>query len=202
MGHQLTRMAAMQTAEYIMEKMSKVRSFPKVEDLWECALNEVTLQGLYLEFGVYAAHSINFLSNAKKETIFYGFDSFEGLPEDWRTGYPRGMFKCELPEVNDNVVLIKGYFDESLPNFIKEHSETCAFIHVDCDLYSSTKTVLDNLKNQIKAGTIILFDEYFNYPGWQEGEYKAFQEFIMENQLHYEYLAYRNTHEQVLVKIL
>ena len=202
LSHQLTRIAAMQTAEYIMHNMIKVKAFSKVEELWSYALNEVTLQGMYLEFGVYSARSINFMSNIKQEEKFYGFDSFEGLPEDWRTGYHKGTFKCNLPNVNENITLIKGYFDETLPEFVKEHSETCAFIHVDCDLYSSAKTVFDYLKNQIQAGTIILFDEYFNYPGWQDGEFKAFQEFVEENQIRYEYLAYRNTHEQVLVRIL
>lgn len=105
-----------------------------------------------------------------------------------------------LPQVNKNVRLVKGWFNETLPAFIKEHSEPCAFIHVDCDLYSSTKTIFDNLKNQICTGTVIAFDEYFNYPGWQEGEYKAFMEFIAWSGLEFEYIA-RTDAAQVAVKI-
>ena len=128
------------------------------------------------------------------------------MPEDWRGDsrfdLQKGAFNLngKLPKVNKNVRLIKGWFNETLPEFVKAHPEPCAFIHVDCDLYSSTKTIFDNLKNQIVSGTVIAFDEYFNYTGWQEGEYKAFMEFIEGNHLEFEYIA-RTEHEQVAVKI-
>jgi len=136
------------------------------------------------------------------DKVIYGFDSFEGLPETWRDGFEKQAFNLNdnLPQVNENVRLIKGWFNETLPEFIKEHPEPCAFIHVDCDLYSSTKTIFDSLKNQIVSGMVIAFDEYFNYPGWQEGEYKAFMEFVEEKHLEFEYIA-RTEHEQVAVKI-
>ena len=140
------------------------------------------------------------------DKIIYGFDSFEGLPEDWRYD-PRldllkGAFNMKgiLPQINPNVRLIKGWFNETLPEFVKAHPEACTFIHVDCDLYSSTKTIFDNLKNQIVSGTVIAFDEYFNYPGWQQGEYKAFMELVEENNFEFDYVA-RTEHEQVAVKI-
>lgn len=75
------------------------------------------------------------------------------------------------------------------------------FLHIDCDLYSSTKVVFDFLKNQIVKGTVIVFDEYFNYPGWQNGEFKAFKEFVIQNNVEYEYLTYNRYHEQVAVII-
>lgn len=68
------------------------------------------------------------------------------------------------PKVRENVRLIEGWFDDTLPQFIKDHSEDCSFIHVDCDVYSSTKTIFQFLNNKIK-NTIIVFDEFFNYPG-------------------------------------
>ena len=106
----------------------------------------------------------------------------------------------KLPPVRENVRLIKGWFNETLPEFVKAHPEPCAFIHVDCDLYSSTKTIFDNLKNQIVSGTVIAFDEYFGYPCWADGEYKAFMELIEENNLEFEYIA-RTNGMQVAVKI-
>ncbi len=57
------------------------------------------------------------------------------------------------------------------------------------------------LKDQIVPGTIILFDEYFNYDGWEQHEHKAFREFIEETNLNFTYLAYNQYHEQVLVRI-
>ena len=75
-------------------------------------------------------------------------------------------------------------------------------MHIDCDLYSSTKTVLENFHSRIKTGTIIVFDEYFNYPGWQEGEYKAFVEYIEKSDFSFEYIGYCRYHQQVALKIV
>ena len=155
-----------------------------------------------MEFGVFAGNSINLISSTLPDKVIYGFDSFAGLPETWRDGFDKASFNRDgnLPQVNENVRLVKGWFNETLPEFVKEHSEPCAFIHIDCDLYSSTKTIFAELKNQIVSGTVIAFDEYFNYPGWQEGEYKAFMEFIAWSGLEFEYIARTNS-EQVAVRI-
>ena len=74
-------------------------------------------------------------------------------------------------------------------------------LHIDCDLYSSTNTVLTALADRIGVGCVIVFDEYFNYPGWESGEYRAFQEFIARTGLKYEYLVFNSRHEQVAVRI-
>ena len=109
----------------------------------------------------------------------------------------------ELPTVAKNVELIKGWFDVTLPKFLEEHNEeSIKLLHVDCDLYSSTKTVFGNLKDRIVPGTVIVFDEFFNYPGWKEGEYKAFMEFIDETGYKFEYLGYVEIMEQVAVRII
>lgn len=73
---------------------------------------------------------------------------------------------------------------------------------MDCDIYSSTKTIFEFCDDRIKKGTIIVFDEYFNYPNWQEHEFKAFQEFTKSNNIRYEYIGYVKEFEQVAVKIL
>ena len=165
--------------------------------------NEIELNGLFLEFGVYRGGTLNYMSNLKKDQIFYGFDSFEGLPEFWQPGFVKGQFNLngELPTVNDNVKLIKGWFNESLPTFCKENNEDVAFLHIDCDLYSSTKIIFDNLKDRIKPGTVITFDEYFNYYAWKEHEYKAFQEFVKEKNVKYKYIS-SNSYTSCSVKIL
>ena len=98
------------------------------------------------------------------------------------------------------MVLVQGYFDRSLPEFLEKHDECCTFIHVDCDLYSSTKTIFDLLAGQIVDKTVIVFDEFFNYPGWEEGECKAFAEFLNNQQMYFEYVGYTQ-HEQVAVQL-
>ena len=173
--------ANFQTAEYVMRHMPKAKAFNYPLNILDYALQQVVISnGLYLEFGVFSGRTINYIANIISDKIIYGFDSFEGLPETWRSGYEKGTFAVtSIPEVQDNVKLVVGLFEDKLCDFIKQHSDICAFIHIDCDLYSSTAYVLEELKNQIQEGTVIVFDEYFNYPGWQNGEYKAFQEFVI-----------------------
>lgn len=156
---------------------------------------------LFLEFGVFEGSTINFCSSLIPEAKFYGFDSFEGLPETSGV-WVKGEFdvKEKLPKVNDNISLIKGYFNETLPKFLEEHKEKAAFIHIDCDLYSSTKTVFDNIYDRIVPNTVIQFDEYYNYPGWRNHEFKAFQEFCKKYSVEYEYIGISHMQVAVVIK--
>lgn len=79
--------------------------------------------GLFLEFGVFEGKTINHMSRLLSDRTFYGFDSFEGLPETWHAGYEKGHFSLDgdLPWVNPNVKLVKGWFNDTLPAFLKEH---------------------------------------------------------------------------------
>lgn len=167
---------------------------------------------LWLEFGVFTGKSINYISSFTNNTV-YGFDSFHGLPEDWRDGYSKGMFDMEgnLPKVNNNVQLITGWFDNTLNSFMKKNNKKISFIHIDCDLYSSTKYVLSNLKEYIDKNCIILFDELVNYPDYdgENGELRALYEFIDENDVKYEWVGMNGSigmngplNQQVAIKIL
>ena len=107
----------------------------------------------------------------------------------------------KLPKVRDNVKLVKGWFNETLPPFLKEHTGKVGFLHVDCDLYSSTAFVLAQLKDWIRKGTVIVFDEYFNYPGWKQHEHKAFGEFSGETGLEFRYDSFVPSHQQLCVVV-
>lgn len=147
--------------------------------------------GLFLEFGVWQGGSINYLARQLPYKKFYGFDSFEGLPEDWhlsdKDSRMKGHFATKIPHVRKNVELVKGFFDKSLPPFIDTHPGKVCFLHIDSDLYSSAKFVLDSLNHRIDVGTIIVFDEICDwsaeqkyYPLWPEGEWKALIEWLAE----------------------
>lgn len=198
----LYKKAARETAEYVEKNMMHVPSLPNRDDLFDLSLSKVRVDGLYLEFGVGRGGSINFLA-ARVKTIVHGFDSFQGLPEPWIDKAGKGAYSAGgvPPPVRDNVALHIGYFAESLPKFAAEYPGPAAFIHVDCDIYSAAKTVFDYLGERIVPGTIIQFDEYFNYPGWKNHEYKAFQEFIKKRNLKYEYLGYDSCGYSVSVQM-
>lgn len=132
--------------------------------------------GLVLEFGVASGSTIRCLagSAALLDRMIYGFDWFEGLPEPWAS-YPRGQFACDIPEVPDNVELVVGEFSKTLTPFLDRHPGEAALVHIDCDLYSSTKVVLDQLTPRIVPGTVIVLDEYFIVV---EHEQRAFHEWL------------------------
>lgn len=199
---EIFRMATLESARFAAEHMSDVRGEATPFAVLSRCLDEVVVEGLYLEFGVYSGTTINFIAS-RVETAVHGFDSFEGLPEQWGN-VPAGKFTRhgDLPEVRENVSLHVGWFDQTLPGFLESHPGNAAFIHIDADLYSSAKTVLDLLRPRIVPGTVIVFDEFFNYPGWQEHECKAFQEFISTSGLAFKYISYASRGFSVGVKIL
>jgi len=141
---------------------------------------------LWLEFGVFTGTSINYISKFTHLHV-YGFDSFQGLPETWRPGYVKSDFdlKGNLPTVNENVRLVKGWYDQSLPPFLAKHPEKkVSFLHIDCDLYSSSIYILRTLaeQNKFEPDCIIEFDELFNYDGFDgnKGELRAWFDFQHE----------------------
>jgi len=143
--------------------------------------------GLVIELGVYTGRSIKKIAEAMPDVTVYGFDSFEGLPENLGRpdmSFDAGAFslKGNLPSVPSNVRLVAGLFDTTLPTFARDNAgEKLAFVHVDCDLYSSTKCVFDQLGHMFKNGTVIVFDELLNYPTFEKHEVKAFYEFLCQS---------------------
>lgn len=139
--------------------------------------------GLFLEFGVYKGHSLNIIARNTKNKV-YGFDSFKGLPEAWQGKFGQGSLACEIPtNLPSNVELIVGYFEETLEKFLEEHTDPITFIHIDCDIYSATKYILDKCHDRIADQCIIAFDDYNNYPEYQEHEWKAWSEYVVEKQV-------------------
>lgn len=151
------------------------------EQLFDMIASEVGgRQALYMEFGVWKGHTTRYWCNllTNPNSLIHGFDSFEGLPEDWVEGFrvrARGSFSTagEIPLIDDSrVTFFKGWFDESLSRYaIPDHD--VLIVNLDADLYSSTKLVLDRLAPWIVPGTYIYFDE-FNCPN---DELRAFIEF-------------------------
>jgi Macrocin-O-methyltransferase (TylF) len=95
---------------------------------------------------------------------------------------------------------VEGLFADTLPRSFADNSGPVAFAHVDCDLYSSTATVLEHI-GRLGRGSIVVFDEYFNYPGWQEHGHKAWSEFVARSGIGFSYEAYTSNHEQLVVRI-
>jgi len=149
----------------------------------KAAAHRARSEGLVIECGVFHGRTINLLARWLPTAAVHGFDSFQGLPDDWNPAEPAGSYSTggQQPDVAGNVTLHDGWFDESLPNFAQNIDAPISLLHVDCDLYSSTKSILDHLGPHLDSGTLIVFDEYTGYPGWHRHEYRAFKEFLDAN---------------------
>ncbi|MEM7155529.1 MAG: TylF/MycF/NovP-related O-methyltransferase [Myxococcota bacterium] len=168
----------------------------RITEYLDYCMEQVSVDGLWLEFGVYLGRTIRYMARRHPGPL-YGFDSFEGLPEAWEGGprgdWPKGYFDLggrvpRLPE--SNVTLVKGWFHQTLPGFLREHPGPVALLHIDCDLYRSTQQVLDALVSRLVPGSIILFDEFYNYPGFTEHEFRAFSELVERHGIEFRYLAH------------
>jgi tetratricopeptide (TPR) repeat protein len=166
------------------------------------ALQAARPDGLVLEFGVRHGKSIRQLASLVSGPV-HGFDSFEGLPESWHHE-PKGSYSTQgrLPDVPPQVSLHAGWFDTTLPAFLHAHDGPARLINIDCDLYSSTKTVLDGLAGRIGPGTVLVFDEYIGNLHWRQDEFKAFQEAVALYGWVFEYLCFSFATKQVAVRIV
>jgi hypothetical protein len=189
---ELERRTAAECADYAQANMASSLQFAKKGDLQKFALGNAG-NGLVCEFGVWKGESINRIAALVSPRPVYGFDSFEGLREDW-AGWEKtkGDFdlKGVMPAVAPNVKLIKGWFDSTLPGFLAAYPGAFSFVNFDCDTYEACKSALQLVSPRIIPGTILVFDEYFGYRGWKLGEYKAWQECVRESGLEYEYIAF------------
>ncbi len=147
--------------------------------------------GLGLEFGVWRGRSINLCADAQPDRSWVGFDSFEGFPEDGRIDWQKPFKVVDLPEVPENVRLVKGYFSDTLPGFLEENEDPVAFVNIDCDIYSSTVDVFTALeaKGHLRPGLPIYFDELVNYADALWNEMLALFQMLERTGLGFRWLA-------------
>jgi len=192
------RRAAADTYNFVESEMPDA---PFVQDQFaiiKSLVDEINvMKGSILDLGVYKGASTRALARLFPNDIIHGFDSFEGLPEDW-SHVLKGAFgdvSGALPDMPDNVKLYKGWFSDTLPEWRKANdSKPISLLRVDCDIYSSTKDIFAATGDMLDPNCIIVFDELIGYWGWRAHEYKALLEFAEERNLKYEYVAYGLTY--------
>ncbi|HEX7662295.1 MAG TPA: class I SAM-dependent methyltransferase [Pseudonocardiaceae bacterium] len=194
--------AAQGSAEFIRRHMVSARRFDHPHATLEHALSLAPTGGMALEFGVFTGSTLTIIAKARGAERVYGFDSFQGLPEDWRAGFPAGTFDVAAPPSVPGAELVVGLFEDSLPGFLAEHAGPVDFLHIDADLYSAAHTVLSLVGPRLQAGSVIVFDEFLNYPGWPDHECRAWQEYVAETGVRFRYEAYTYDNEQVALRVI
>jgi hypothetical protein len=174
-------------------------------DLYKWVINKEDLLGQinYMEFGVASGESFKWFlkQNKNEQSKFYGFDTFDGLPEDYGP-YKKGAFSTQNkpPEINDNRgTFFTGLFQQTLPPFLK-HLDNSArnVIMLDADLYSATLYALSSLAPFLKKGDIIFFDE-FAVP---THEFKAYLDFTQSYYVNLELIAATNNYYFTAFKVV
>lgn len=170
---------------------------------WVIDNEELTKPINYIEFGVAAGHSFKWWLEQNKDanSTFYGFDTFDGLPEDWGP-FKKGSFSNanELPIINDDRgKFYKGLFQQTVPGFVKELDNSKRnVLMMDADLYSATLYALTSLAPYLKKDDIIFFDE-FVVP---THEFKAFSDFTQSYYIKLELIAAANNYYFTAFKVV
>jgi len=150
----------------------------------------------YLEFGVFKGDTIRMWSqlNTHPESRFVGFDSFEGLPEDWNPTAKAGLFDVGgiVPQISDSRVSFqKGWFNDTLKPFLaKFEPRSRLVIHNDSDLYSSSLYLLTQLDPIAVPGTVIIFDEIYS----ALHEFRAMKDYLSAYKRNLKPLGLANDH--------
>lgn len=176
--------SALESADFIHANMADAVIYRDRLEFWKHVLNTLPATGQLLEVGVFQGQSINMIADDRRvrgdKRLVQGFDSFEGLQEDWSgEGLATGFFNQggKLPNVRENVRLHKGWVQDTLSPFMREADEkTIALLHIDTDTYTPARFTLDCAKPFLVPGSIIVFDELIGYPNWQRHEYRALME--------------------------
>lgn len=126
-----------------------------------------------VEFGVGSGTSTRLMS---RHMLTVGFDSGQGLPEDWRPEFPKHSLAYGIPIV-ENATIVEGWFEDTLPGFDFASIGTLGLVHFDADLYSSTATALKYVGPHLVPGSHVVFDEWHGYEGAEQHEQRAWREF-------------------------
>lgn len=156
----------------------------------------------YLEFGVAGGYSFKWWlkNNSHPSSRFFGFDTFEGLPEKWGA-FEKGSMAYTLDSLGINdprAGFYKGLFQQTLIPFLEKYeNRNRRLIHIDSDLFSSALFVMTQLYRFLKPGDILLFDE-FAVP---RHEFFAFKIFTESFYIDYEVIGAANNYLFVAIKL-
>jgi hypothetical protein len=140
---------------------------------------------LFMELGVFTGNTFSCIRSSLPEDInLYGFDTFTGLPEDWMINekdilYTKGTFALDyIPHSTYNTEFIVGNIENTMTPFLQKHDKKISFVHFDMDLYNPTFFALKEMHNYFLNGTVLVFDDFYNLPGWENYSFKALLDYV------------------------
>lgn len=160
-------------ADFMAWAEKAVSASPRLkEEPFEHVLSAANLPippGMFTEFGLWKGGDIRKLARRFEDRLIYGFDE----------SIPSAPF--------DNVRLVKGKLEATLPKFIEtQKSKKIAFVHI-----ANGANVLRTLDDagMLQDGTLLVFEEAFEHPGWERHDMKHFHEFLKASAWDVEWLG-------------
>ena len=193
-------------SESTLRSISWILSLPTIPRLefnrwsvFDFAIKNSVKSRAFYEFGVWMGESFRYLEKYYSKS--FGFDTFEGLPEDWHD-VPSGSYSSfgKIPKIGQGEFIV-GEFSQSLPNFFRKKQPLAGLLNFDADLYSSTSCALENSKSVIDDASVLVFDELIVNENWEQDEYKAVQEFCHKFNLKYDVMCVSLFTKQVVLKV-
>jgi hypothetical protein len=175
--------AAISSAEWLHRNADRAPVYVRRNEMLEALFPLIPAEGDLAEFGVYLGATTIFVRPRFADRRYHAFDSWRGVPEAMSLRRTKFFFDLDgvVPKLPPDTTIHSGWFHETIPKWREQFDAPIAFAYIDCDLYESVCTVLEGLTDRVRAGTILVFDSWYNYPNWEEHAPKASQEWTQRH---------------------
>jgi hypothetical protein len=170
--------AATEAAAWLHQYADKVPGFARRPELLESIIPRIPADGDLAEFGVFKGAVTRFMRPRFPSRIYHAFDSFHGVPEAMSLSVHQNAFDLggNIPDLPPGTTVHAGWFEDTIPRWREHFDAPIAWAYIDCDLYESVCAVLEGLTDRIRPGTILSYDDWYNFPNWQQHSLKATRE--------------------------
>jgi hypothetical protein len=195
--------AAQSAAQWIYRHAERVPQYATRVEMLEAICSGTLISGDLAEFGVFTGAVTRFLRPRFPDRAYHAFDSFRGVPEQMALSVAKNAFDQGgvVPDLPEGVTIHAGWFEDTVPIYRQHYSGVLALVYIDCDLYESVCTVLDGVADQLRPGSIVAFDDWYNFPNWEAHSYRALNEFVARTGLSFEPIGVTTTEHSVAFRV-
>jgi Methyltransferase domain len=196
--------AATTSAEWLHKNADRTPTYARRNQMLEASFPSIPAEGDLAEFGVFTGAITRFVRPRFADRRYHAFDSWRGVPE--AMGLAVNKFGFDLggvvPKLPPDTTIHAGWFHETIPKWREQFDAPIAFAYIDCDLYESVCTVLEGLTDRILPGTILAFDDWYNFPNWEEHSLKASREWMERHGIRMEPVGVTTVEHAVAFRIV
>jgi hypothetical protein len=170
--------AATSSAEWLHANADRAPAYARRPELLEAVIPQIPAQGDFAEFGVFKGAVTWFVRPRFPDRAYHAFDSWKGVPEAMSLAVSKFSFDLggTVPDLPADTTVHAGWFEDTIPAWRARCAATVAFAYIDCDLYESVRTVLEGIADRVRPGSILVFDDWYNFPNWQAHSLRAVNE--------------------------